>query len=255
MSKEFVAKSIPLNSEEKTGRPITEREFAITVKSSKIFLKIFICLLILCLVFILGFSLSELSYTARHQQIENFYQFVYVYDTEQKLENYYKKKEREYIDKNWGTDDIRNERPLARVGPFVVFASNDNSEFFLEELSSGRCLVSLTIREQSKHLYYLSPLEKDWREPRFGSHFLYSGDGVYESGTFYIRGEDGIVERTYHDKPGNGVFDRMAIREDFENFYPARYRLNGLTWERIEEDSPRLPPGMPLPSGQAPEPH
>jgi len=256
MSEKFDTNPVHSDSKGKAERLVSKGEHTIAMKLRKISLIVLTFLVIFCL----GFILSDLSYTARYQQIEDFHQFVYLYDTEQKLENYYKKKTREYIHKEWGIDDIRNERPLARVGPFVIFTSNDRNNFFVEELSSGHCLVDLTIREQSKHLYYLSPLEKDWGTHRFGAHFFYSEDGVYKKGTFYIRGEDGIVERTYHDTSGNGVFDRMAIREDFANFYPARYRLNGLTWERIEEDSPRLPPGMPPmgmplppPSVKAPE--
>ena len=66
------------------------------------FCKIALKVLVVLLIFSMGFTLSELRYTARHQiddsqlsgpacdQIDDFHQFVYLYDTEQKLEDYYR---------------------------------------------------------------------------------------------------------------------------------------------------------------------
>jgi len=277
MSKEFDTKSIPSNCSEECVGPIIEREFAIGRKLLKISLKIFTCLLIFCL----GFIMSELSYTVRHQQIEDpkddFHQFVYVYDTKQKLEDYYKMMERAIFDElglppesseaRWQIDSIKRECPLVRVGPFIVFTSSyDNPgrpgsrEFSVDCLfdsSHGKTsrsrLVSLTRQkpfrnlEPGQLLTFSSPLEKDWSTPRFCATLFYSNDGVYKkNGSFSVSGKDGLFDRTYIDSTGSGVFDTVSVVENGEW---VDYRLNGLTWEREvpvppEPQSP-LPPGSP----------
>ena len=279
MSKEYNTSSIPLNCKEEGNR----RKCTIAMRFLKISLKIVICLLILSL----GFILSELSYTARHQKIddqiddpiEGFHQLVYLYDTKKKLEDYYKMRVWVSIDElklhpessearamidylgKMGlhlespearaiVDFVRNERPLARVGPFVVFASSDNGEFSVHEQSSGLPLITLRSNGQSKSLTLYSSVEPGWNLPRFDAHFTYSEDGVYESGRFFVGRSGENPARTYEDTKGIGVFDTMSF---FENDAHVTYRLNGLTWEReVSVPNPwqsGLPPpmGMPLP--------
>jgi hypothetical protein len=236
-----------------------------------IFLKNAVCLFILCL----GFVLGSWSHTVRHQidnshwnypecnQIDDFHQFVYLYDTEQKLEDFYKMMVRVTLDETgwhpespearWTSDSLRHERPLVKVGPFVVFISNDNRRFSVHQQSSRRPLVALSsdespvTGEQYKLLTFASPLEKNWSAPRFMAHLRYSEDCVYKSGSFSVRVKEGFVDRTYHDDTGSGVFDTMGVWEDGA---PATYRLNRLTltWEReVPVPQPPLLPGTESP--------
>jgi len=220
------------------------------MKLYKIVLKILVVLLAFCL----GFILSELRYTTNDQvddvcqQIDDFHQLVYLYDMK-KIEDYYGEIERENIgelgwnpessETRWMIDRLRSERPLVRVGPFVIFASNDNSRFTVREQSSRSTLVSLDSREQTKTLTFASSVEKDWKMPRFRAQFTYSEDGVYEKGSFATaiatRGEEVRTSREYLDTKGSGEVDVMFVNE---NGWVVRYRLNGLTWELVDSPPP-----------------
>jgi len=234
-------------------------------------LKIAVCLLILCL----GFILGSWSRTARHQidnshwnypecnQIDDFHQFVYLYDTEQKIEDYYRDKLELHPENSSARSTIefmrQRERPVAGVGPFIVFASNDNRTFSvarrcdLPQLQSSYLrLVTLSnsetlrSREPIKLLSFASLIEKDWSMPRFGASLTYSEDGVYKSGRFFVIGKDGRVSRTYLDNTGTGAFDTMWASENGEMF---EYSLNDLTWELQRKLPPPQGPGLMPPPG------
>jgi hypothetical protein len=234
--KEFVAKPIPSDREEKIDRPVPEREFTITMKFRKIALKTFVLLF----VFFLGFILSELSYRDRLDGIH-----FYVFDTEQALEHFYREWERDFFDRTGVSPEsleareriarVRSERPLVEVGPFVVFVNNDNGEFSVREIQPSMLpLLELKSHEQSKRLTFISSLEKGWKLPRFYAQLFYSEDGIYERGFFGVIREDATRERVYLDTKGTGVFD---IKYVFENGVRHQYRLNGLTWERVVDES------------------
>jgi hypothetical protein len=95
-------------------------------------------------------------------------------------------------------------------------------------------LVELENYEQSKRVEFISSLEKGWRLPRFRTHLFYSEGNIYEKGGFFIFEEDGMPVRAYFDTKGIGDFDSML---NYENGVPVKYRLNGLTWERVAENS------------------
>ena len=245
------------NCEEKTDQPATEREFTITVKLPKISLKIFICLLILCLGFALGFVLSELSYTARHQQIDgqidDFRQHVYLFDTEQKIADHYKAMETRHSPEcHFARQEMAQtgrDRPLVTVGPFTIFVNNDTSEVSVHESQSPMYLVRLRRTGQLKFLSLNGLLEKDQKGqsfPRFGAVITYSDDGVYKKGGVSLR-DDNEKLTSFDDSKGIGVFDKMEV---WENGEKSTYSLNGFTWEQ-EGEGPLMgmpPPVLPLPT-------
>jgi len=281
MPKKSDTKSIPSGCEEKAVQPVAEREFTIAGKSCKISMKIVICPLILCLSFSVGFILSELSYMTRHQindvhlnrttcrTINKFHQHVYVFDTEQKLEDYYKTMESVFPPGFPRTSDmmalVGRDQPLVAAGPFVIFVNDESGEFSVRDSQSLMQIVvwknlGWTRGEQSKHLILSSSIEKGWIMPRFSTGLRYSEDGVYEGGWFAFDRENGLPDRTYYDSKGSGVIDKMSVYEydvgmPDKFVMPTTYRLNGLTWERDEGPLPvlPLPPGtmppetMPLP--------
>jgi len=148
-------------------------------------------------------------------------------------------------------DFVRRERPLVRVGPFVVAASNDNRRFSVREQSSGLTLVTLRSDGQFKYLTLYSSQEQGHNLPRFNATFIYSEDGVYKRGRFFVgRGEGGSA-RTYEDNTGTGVFDIMRSIDKNEF---VTYRLNDLTWEREVSVPNPWPPGVSPPPMLPPPP-
>jgi hypothetical protein len=175
--------------------------------------------------------------------MDDFRQMVYLYDTEQKVENHYKTLERKFLEdtrmppespevKKLNASVREHGRPLVAVGPFGVFAGNDGCQFSVRELQTQFPVVELESREQSKSLLFLSSLEKDWIVPRFHAQLIYSEDGIYKKGVFSVHGKDGIPERTYFDTKGMGLFDVMYVHENGSIYI---YYLDGLTWELASE--------------------
>jgi len=225
----------------------------------------------------LGLILSELRYSLRHKNntfhlsrptcdhIDDFHQFVYLYDTKEKLEDYNKTMARTRLDELGLQPEspeaeqmlkfLMYERPLVQAGSFVVFASSDNNKFSVREQSSPMTLLSLESREQTKRLILSSLSEKDRRFPLLTVYFTYSEAGVFERGNFSINRE-GVERRSYHDISGNGIFDKMNIINHDGMF---RYRLNDLTWElegqtlRTEEAPQKTLQGPKMMHGLPPE--
>jgi len=239
---------------------------------TKIILKVFFCLFIFCL----GYILGKRSYTetASHQtniscqydgtvvelcpQVavplpdtgaeksddkmqalfrERYYQLVCVFDTEQKVRDYYRHMARAYFarervlpTREWLTL-LSRERPLVTTGPFAIFVDDDGI-FSVRELSFAHHLVLLRSQEQYKHLRLFSLPEKGWFSQRFSVDLFYSEDGIYEWGYFAVFDEDKTRRRAYYDTQGIGVFDVMEV---YENGTWHTYHLNGLTWERVDE--------------------
>jgi len=187
--------------------------------------KIALKTLVLLLAFCLGFILSELRYTTCPQcesVLDDFFQFVYLYDTEQKLEDYYQMRARVIFDQIGLHPEspeareaialVRSERPLVIVGPFAIFVNNDSGEFSVREMPLFAVpLLIWTSHEQSKSLIFVSSVEEYWDVPRFLAHLHYSEEGVYERGIFTVAREDGTIVRAYFDDEGIGVFDRMLV--------------------------------------------
>lgn len=250
MSKTPDTKPISSKCKEKIDSLVVERQYTIGRRLLKITLK----MLVVLFIFSLGFILSELRFTDRADQMDNSYQFasVFVFDTEQKIEDFYRMFERDFSDEN-GLSSESHEvkeymamvrelqgRPLVTVGPFSIFVNNDGDRFSVHETQSvnsegGRFLplVELEISEQSKRLIFVSSQEKGGRLPRFYVQCFYSGDGIYNKGIFAVHGENGSPERIFFDTKGLGVFDMMYI---FENGEMIKYRLNNLSWEQIDTD-------------------
>ena len=247
MSKEVVTNPSMSNREKEAAGLGAEREYTIDRRLRNIALKTFVFLFI----FSLGFILSELRFTVQIDQVGNPYQSVevFVYDTEQKIESYYAMFERDFSEKTglssespevkeWMVTMREQGRPLVAVGPFVVFADNDGGGFSVREIQSFKQekglllpLVMLKYSEQSKCLFFVSSEERGCRLPRFYAQFDYSEDGIYKRGSFSVH-KDGKPERIYIDKNGIGFFDVLNI---FENDKWIEYRLNGLSWELVNE--------------------
>ena len=220
---------------------IAGRKYTMFLVFRKI-IKIVLCILILLLTFWAG---DFRGWTRRGLLTE--VDGVYVYDTQQKLENYYEMfekqfcleaglppaspKVREFIDK------VRElGRPLVAVGPFRIFVDNEGDKFSVREIQHDQVLsfplVELECREQSKYMEFTSSYETGLRLPRFRATFIYSEDGSYRKGCFAVQGKDVMFERFYVDTKGIGVFDKMRV---FENSMQTTYHLNGLSWEKVDE--------------------
>jgi len=237
MPKKSDTKPIPSDCEAAAIGFVAERKYTIAMRFRKIALKILVFLFVFCL----GFILGGLRNIACHQ-MDDFHLFVSVYDTEQKLEDYYKNMERVNLDEfelssespggrmmiSW----VRENRPLVAVGPFIVFVGNDTGNFSVRETQSLIPLIMMEDDGQSKQLVLLSSLEKSYRLPRFRATLAYSEDGIYERGRFAVHRENGTLERLYSDSKGIGVFDVMHV---FENGVQFTYLLNYLTWELASE--------------------
>ena len=234
MSKESGTKPTPSNCDEETVQLVAGREYTIVTRIRKVTLMV----LVFSSIFCLGFILGKLNYPdIVCDQMDDFHTHVYAYDTEQKLEDYYKEMEKVNIDELKVSREsptareiiaeIRGNRPLVSAGPFVVFVDNDSGKFSVREKRSLLPLVELESREQSQSLAFTSSIEKDRKLPRFSAQLFYSRDGIYEKGVFSVQGEDGISERSYFDTKGNGVFSYMVVYEDGVK---VTYRLNNLSW-------------------------
>ena len=192
-------------------------------------------------IFCLGFILGRLQCTSPHQINE-----VYVYDSEQKVEDYYKMMEKSGFDAlrlppetpvvgprvRSIITNVRRERPLVVVGPFVVFVNNDNGDYSVRENPLLNALVTKQDREQSTLFQFESPIEKEWNISRFTLGISYSQCGVYERGILGIHKKDGMPSRTYFDTEGLGFFDRMDV---YENGVQVTYRLTDTSWEQVAE--------------------
>jgi len=243
MLKESDTKPEPPNSE-KAILAVAEREYTMGWRLRKTALTTFALVFVFCL----GFILSELRV---RDQLKGIH--FYVYDTEQKIEDYHKKMDKNFFNETGMSPESpeakkimakkrTGRRPLVEVGPFFVFLHGDcdNSWFSVHEMPSMMLLAQLTNHEQSKELQLYSSVEKDWKFPRFRAVFRYSGDGVYEDGSLSVLRKDETIERIYFDTQEKGVFDAMYLYENGERF---TYFLNGLTWEQEDtsESIDRLP--------------
>jgi len=231
----------------------TARECTVTKNNC---LKIRTCLFVLCSGLALGFLLSELSYTSRHpkvgKQVDDIHQYVYLFDTEQKIADYYRA-----IETSWtlpeclfarqGMARRGRDRPLVTVEPFTIFINNDSGEVSVHESQSPMYLVRLRKIEQLKFLRLNALLEKGRELPRFGAVVTYSKDGVYKRSGVSLS-DDNSKLTSFDDSKGIGIFDTMEV---WENGKKSIYSLNGLTWERSDEPPlylPPPPPPMELPS-------
>jgi hypothetical protein len=207
--------------------------------------------LVFLFIFGLGFILGKLCSTEQIDRMDDSNQVAYAYDTEQKVEDFYKMFEIQFSEKTGLPPEspevkeymamVRREqgRPLDAVGPFAFFVDNDGGKFSVREIQSVKQeanlllpLVELEISEQSKRLRLYSSQEKGFGLPRFSAQFTYSEDGIYERGHFAVHRKDGALERMYFDSKGSGAFDVMNV---FEHEAGVRfiYSLNDLTWELV----------------------
>ena len=250
MSIESGTEPVPTPCEEEEERqPVVEREYTTGGKLRKMTLKT----LLLLFVFSLGFILGGLCFTDHTaDQADNSQQFAYVYDTEQKVEDFYTTIfERPFSEKTGlppESPEVKEYmtavregfgRPLVAVEAFAIFVNPDGDKFsvhdnLLKENALLLPLVELKVSEQSKRLRLFSSQEKGVTLPRFNAQFTYSKDGIYERGHFAVCREDGAPERMYFDSKGIGIFDVMIV---FEHEHGVRftYSLNNLTWELVDE--------------------
>ena len=140
MSKVSDTEPVPTPCEEEEERqPVVKREYTTGGRLRKIALKMLVFLLVFCL----GFILGELCSTDQTDQVDNSHQFVdvYVYDTEQKIEDFYTIFEKDFSEKTglppespeakeyMATVQKGFGRPLVAVGPFAIFVNHDDDKF------------------------------------------------------------------------------------------------------------------------------
>ena len=249
MSKEFDIDTKP--SQPNFGREALGFVAETACTTSRRFRTIILKTLVFLFIFGLGFIISELRFTDQIYQMDNSHQFAYIYDTEEKIEDYYKMIERGFAEEMGLPPEhteikefmamVREQgRPLVVVGPFLIFASNDGNTFFVREIQSVKQegaalfpLIMLEISDHAKNLNLYSSMEKGGRLPRFNANFIYSECGIYETGSVSLY-RDGMVERSYFDSKGIGVFDVMNV---FENGVWFIYGLNGLSW-KLQKEQP-----------------
>jgi len=239
MSKELNTKPIPSNCKVEAVRLVAQCKHTTGRRLCKNVLK-FLALLFVCC---LGFILNELRYRDRLDGVH-----FYVYDTEQKLDNYYRILEKQFFDQTKDSPELSEARefmtmvrmggqPLVEVGPFSFFLIEDGDRclFSLREIQTSMPLIEFENRQrQPKRLQLSSSIEKGWGLPRFTSSLRYSEEGIYEKGGFFVSGQDGVPVRAYFDTQGTGVFDIMQMHVK-ENGEQITYYLSGLIWEREDE--------------------
>jgi hypothetical protein len=167
----------------------------------------------------------------------------YVYDTAQKLDAFSTMMLQASLDEKLPPDDreymidrfTKKLRPLAVVGPVTVFIDTDSGAYLVSESREDVFVVPLLEIEENHNqirMTFSSRIEKGFGKiARFGSMFYYTKDDKYERGDFFIHGGDGDM-KIFRDTKGIGVFDEMIIAE---NGIRDIYRLNGLSWEKIDE--------------------
>jgi hypothetical protein len=236
---------------EQTPSKCVKREYTTGRRLQKMTLK----MLGFLFIFGLGFMLGKLCSTEQTDQMDDSNQVAYAYDTEQKVEDFYKMFEIQFSEKTGLPPEspevkeymamVRREqgRPLVAVGQFAVFVDNDGGKFSVREIQSVKQeanlllpLVELKFSEQSKRLCFFSSVEKCGRLPRFRTQLTYSADGIYEKGIFSVYKEDGTFERNYCDTQGIGVFNTKCVSE---NGALNIYHLNDLTWEKADIEIPQ----------------
>ena len=205
------------------------------------FLKNILCILALPFAFFLGFYQG-----LRWHEGLTHRAGVYVYDTQQKLDAYYKMMEQTALDglglfSESPIEDprvkeifatLREERPLAVIGPLAVFLNNESGEYSVREKPLYSPLVTIRHHKQSKRLQFNSSIEQGWAVPQFGWFTSYSEDGVYERGIFFVHKKNGMPTRTYFDEQGTGIFDVMQVYEDGVQ---TTYCLTDFSWEQVDE--------------------
>jgi hypothetical protein len=199
-------------SEKEVVQPVAERKCTMGRRLCKITL----CTLALLFVFCLGFILGVLGVMWSADQTDQTCQIDQIDDIDQ-------------------TDEME-QRPSALVGAFVVSANKDSSKFTVREKTSILPIIEWENQEQPGRRYLvlnssLEKDEKDWLFLRFHARLAYTG-GNYEGGIFAFQGKDRARRRTYFDSKGTGVLDIMDV---YENGVMSRHKLNGLSWEKVEE--------------------
>lgn len=167
---------------------------------------------------------------------------IYVYDTEHKIDAYFKCQEasilatglpREDPDVKDTLESIRKMPPLVAAGPILVFFDDKSGSYLVREKNVDNPIVEYQKSHELCDRQYLhSKVEKGWQLPRFSSVLFYSKDGVFEKGVFVIQEKDGRPIRAYRDTQGTGIFDEMEI---FENGIMSLYRLKGLSWRKVAQ--------------------
>ena len=240
--------------EGETVRPGVGREYTFGGKLRRITLKILVFVLIFGLGFIFG-EFGSTDQTTQENQIDKSNQIeVFVYDTEEKIEDFYKIFESGFseemelppespeVKERMASIRTNLGQPLVAVGPFAVLVNHDGGTFSVHEIKSVKQeggmllpLVKLETTEQFKRLRLFTSQEKGWGLPRFHAHLTYSVDGIYERGYFSVhREEDGALERMYFDSKGIGSFDVMNVFEH-EDGVRFIYSLNNFTWKLVDE--------------------
>jgi len=163
-----------------------------------------------------------------------------VYNTQQKLDAYYKNEEKAIFDLRLPSEltrdaieKLKRMRPLVVAGQIVVFFDDIDGSYEVCEEGFHKPFVMLDrSNERFDRLYLNNKVEKDWKFPRFSGTFSYSKDNIYEKGALVIYEKDGKPVRAYRDTMGVGAFDEMQV---YENDITIVYHLNGLSWEKVTE--------------------
>jgi hypothetical protein len=173
---------------------------------------------------------------------------VFLYDTEQKIEDYYKMVQALPLPEcdfaGSGLPLTWRDRPLVTVEPFTIFVHNITGEFSVRDAQTHSHLVEMYISGQAKNMRLHGLLEKGRSFPRFFAFLNYSGDGFYKRSGVSLS-DDNQKSTFYRDMEGIGVFDTMRV-SDRENDVETHYRLNDLTWEKIDMPARLMFPGSPM---------
>ena len=234
MSKYSDTEPIPLDCEAKVVCSVTERKYTIGMILRRI-IKVVMCAIILLLTFWIG---DFRGWERREALIQR--NGVYVYDTQRKLDTHYQNQEKAFLDTGLPSeltrdaiDSMRSMRPLVVAGPVVVFLDDHSGSYEVYKGNIDQPIATYDkTHEKHDRQYLYCKVEKGWEISRFTCGFTYSKDGIYENGLIAISGKDGLPVRIYRDTMGHGVFDEMRI---YENDIEGLYHLNGLTWEKVDE--------------------
>lgn len=200
-------------------------------------------LCILCLfVFLggigIGWRLGHL--TSLQQQQFNSLHAIYLYDSQEKVEQWFRdvedtsswimglsKKEKEEV-----LVELKENTPLAVIGPFGIFHNHDTNEYVIRERESFHTIVQSFIGNTRQGMMIVhSKTLKDWEQPHAVITFTYDEGGAFVRGKYCTTLPDGMINRIYVDSNGNGQFEQMIV---LENSVPVVYKMVNMTWTKVE---------------------
>jgi len=173
---------------------------------------------------------------------------IYLYDSQEKVEQWFRDMEDASRDWLGGLSEDEREEvlaefraniPLAVIGQLCIFHDHIKNCYSICERTNPTNIFVKSYWDNTgiRELYFHSKTSKGWVLPHTTCSFDYNEDGTYVCGTYITVFQDGSINRFYTDTKGNGQFDRMTILS--EDGSPVVYEMKNMTWTKIEAEKPQ----------------